>query len=273
MQKLRYLKLFLTGVSGFVIFLGLAPAGASSANISHAYHASGTIANGSIVSLDQERSDYVQLANVNNGALIDGVVIASNDSLLAVDPSNTTIQVATSGTVNTLVSTLNGDISVGDRISVSPFNGVGMKSLPGSHVIGLSETAFNSSVSGASKQVVHDKYGKASDIWLGYVQVSIAIGTDNSTSNTQQLNSLQKLAKNLTGRTVSTIRVATSMAIAIATVLVLAILVYASIYGSIMSVGRNPLAKYTIFRTLGSVLGMALLVASVASITIFYLLR
>jgi hypothetical protein len=119
MRRSHTLRLFVTGTIGLLIALGLAPVGASSANISHSYSATTSITNGSLVSLDPVHSGYVQLANVTNGTRLLGVAVASNDSLLAVDATQGTIQVATSGVANTLVSTLNGNIDVGDRISVS----------------------------------------------------------------------------------------------------------------------------------------------------------
>ncbi len=83
--------------------------------------------------------------------------MAANDSLLAVDETDGGVQVATSGNAKALVSTVNGDIAVGDQIGVSPFNGVGMKAAPGSRVIGLAQTAFKTGAKGASNQEVTDK--------------------------------------------------------------------------------------------------------------------
>jgi hypothetical protein len=263
----------LTGVVGLLALLSLSPVGAASANISHSYHASGSIANGSIVSLDPNRADYVQSANVTNGSRLSGVAVASNDSLLAVDAATGMTQVATSGTVTTLVSNLNGTIAVGDQIAVSPVNGVGMKALPGSYVIGLAQTAFDGSNSGAQTEQITDKSGKAVQVRVGDISLSLAVGRDNAAADGVQLNSLQKLAQNLTGRTVSTVRVVVSLVVAFVALLSLVTLIYASIYGSIISIGRNPLAKYAVFRTLRSVLGMAVLTAVIASLTIFFLLR
>jgi hypothetical protein len=251
---------------------GLAPAGASSANISHSYGANGTIKNGSIVSLDPNRSSYVVPANVDNGSQLLGVAVADNDSLIAVDATPSTVQVATSGIASTLVSTLNGDIKVGDQVAVSPFNGVGMKAEPGSRVIGLAQTAFNSGTDGATAETVKTKDGRSQGVKVGYLRVNIAIGT-NANVLTDNLNSLQKVVQSVTGHTVPTARIIISMAVAIIAMLALITLVYASIYGSIVSIGRNPLAKYAVFRTLGSVLGLALLTAVIASLTIFFLLR
>ena len=253
--------------------LGLAPASASSANISHSYRATSSIANGSIVSLDSSQSGYVQPANADNGSRLLGVAVSSTDSLLAVDPTAGAVQVATSGSVNTLVSTINGNINVGDQVAVSAFDGVGMKTLLGAHVIGVAQTAFSASSSGATAQQVTNKSGQKSSVQLGYVRISIAIGTDTSSGGNANVSGLQKIAKSLTGHTISNTRIIISLAIAIVALLVLIILIYASIYGSIISIGRNPLAKYAVFRTLGVVLLMALLTTGIAGVTIFFLLR
>jgi hypothetical protein len=258
----------------FLFVSGLAPAGASSANISHSYHANGSIPNGSIVSLDPATADYVVAASTESGSRLLGVAVASDDSLLAVDASDSLTQVATSGNASVLVSTLNGPIKVGDHIAVSPFKGVGMKSLPGAHVVGLAQTTFDGTADATSQQVT-DKNGKTSQIEIGFVRISIAIGTDNSaaSNDAQKLNGLQQFAKSLTGHVVSTARIIISLIIALVTFVSLAILIYASIYGSIISVGRNPLAKYAVFRTLSSVLAIAALTAAVAGGTIFLLIR
>lgn len=272
MRTLRTLggsRLIITGVVGLLVVLGLGPAGASSANISHSYRSNSSLPNGSIVSLDADQSDYVVAANTTNGARLLGVVVASNDSLLAVDATNGKLQVATSGTASTLVSTLNGSIKVGDQISVSPFTGVGMKSSPGAYIIGLAQT----DLADTSQREVTDKNGQTQQIEVGYVRLTIGIGTDATAGSGEKLNSLQKFAKGLTGKTISTVRVVLSLVIAIVALLALITLIYASIYGSIISIGRNPLAKYAVFRTLGSVLGMAVLTAGIATITIFMLLR
>jgi hypothetical protein len=274
MKQLRPLRLLLAGLATSLVALGLAPAGASSANISHSYHSTSSIPNGSIVSLDPSRTDYVQLSNIDNGNRLLGIAVAKDDSLLAVDPADGAVQVATSGNATVLVSTLNGAIGVGDQIAVSPFNGIGMKASSGSRVIGLAQTAFNSSSAGATSQQITDKTGKTAAVQVGYTRVTIGIGTNNTAANgNEKLNGLQKLARSLTGHTVSTPRVIVSLVVATVALIALITLIYASIYGSIISIGRNPLAKYAVFRTLGSVLGMAALTAVIAGLTIFFLLR
>lgn len=254
--------------------MGLSPVGASSANISHSYGVKEVVASGSLVSLDPSHPNFVVLANTANGQQLLGVAVAANDSLLAVGNATDTgmIQVATSGTVSALVSNVNGPINVGDQVSVSPFNGVGMKATgTSSQIVGLAQTAFNNSTVGGTPEKVTDKNGNTTEIKVGYIKLGMAIGSGSS--GTAGLNALQRLAKSLTGHTVSTARALISFVIAVVSSLAIVVLIYASIYGSIISVGRNPLAKYAVFRSLAAVLGMAALIAIVSSVTIFLLLR
>jgi len=271
MRWIRGLRL-LVGVSLFALVIaGLDPASASSANISHSYHSSSSIANGSIVSLDPSQTDYVQAANTSNGAQLLGVAVNSDDSLLAVDATDGLTQIATSGNANTLVSTLNGPIKVGDQIAVSPFNGIGMKAAPGSRIIGLSQTAFDAQSQDAKSLPVTDKSGKQTNLSVGFVRITISVGTANSSA--QSGSALQRFARSLTGHTVSTARVVIGLVVALVALAALITLTYASIYGSIISIGRNPLAKFAVFRTLTSVLVIAGATAILASITIYLLLR
>lgn len=273
MRKISRARLLFSGIGIALFVMGLSPVGAASANISHSYSAKSAITSGSLVSLDPLRPNFVVLANSSNGQKLIGVAVAENDSLLAVYNSSgtDTVQVATSGTANTLVSSLNGAIKVGDKVSVSPFNGVGMKASAGLQIIGLAQTSFDESTVGGAAEKVTDKNGKVSQIRVGYIKLSIAIGNDSTGEN--QLNAIQRLAQSISGHKVSTTRAIFGFLVAIVASVGIVVLIYASIYGGIISIGRNPLAKYAVFRSMASVFGMAGLIALVASLTVFLLLR
>jgi len=211
-------------------------------------------------------------ASVDNGSQLLGVAVNGDESLIAVDTAPGAVQVATTGTAPVLVSTLNGDIEVGDQVAVSPFNGVGMKAEPGSRVIGLAQTTFSGDTQGATTETVKTRDDHSRSVQVGYLRASIAIGT-NATVLTNDLNALQKIVHSVTGRTIPTIRIVISVVVATIALLALITLVYASIYGSIVSIGRNPLAKYAVFKALGSVVGLALLTVVISGLTIFFLLR
>ena len=273
-MRKRYMRLVASVIIVALGAISLASADAASADLSRAYHTSVSIHNGSIVSLDPQHSGYVEPATTDNGARLVGVIVASQDSLLAIDTANSTVQVAISGSVNALVSSVNGNIKVGDQISVSPFDGVGIEAVPGNHVIGVAQTAFDSSTEGATTEPVKDKSGVTHQLKIGYVRLAIAISNGSGTGlGGSQANFLQKLIKSLTGHTISTVRILLSLVVGMVVLVSLVTLIYASIHGSIISVGRNPLAKSAIFRTLTSVMVMALITVTVACVTIYYLLR
>jgi hypothetical protein len=261
-----------TGVVAFLLLAGLSIAAAATANISKSFNSDGAIPNGSIVSLDAHRPGYVQLANTGNNSRLIGVAVDKDDSLLAADSAAGKAQVAISGNALVLASTLNGDISVGDQLGASPFSGVAMKAPPGVRTVGLAQTALNKSSEGAEPKTVTDKDGKKKTITAGYVWASLTIGSSASIK-VDELNNLQKAVKALTGHTVSPLRATASLVIAIMTILILVTLIYSSIYGGIISIGRNPLAKYALFRAIGTALGLALLITAVSGLVIFLLLR
>ena len=142
--------------------------------------------------------------------------------------------------------------------------------------MGLAQTELNSSSTGAQKQTVKDASGKDITIYVGLVRVTLGAGSSTASgtnSESQQLNPFQKIAKNLTGHTVSTWRVVLSLIIIIVAIISLITLTYAAIFGSIISVGRNPLGAHNVFKTLWLVLGMAILIAIVGGAAVFFLMK
>lgn len=272
MNSWRLVRACLTGVSSLLILLSVSGASASSPNISHSFFTSQDIPNANLVVLSTKKLNFVEFANTSNQSSLMGITVSSTDSLLAFDPDSAKIQVATSGTALLLVSDVNGSVKVGDQVSVSPFNGIGMRAEQGTYVIGLAQTGFNSKSPGATTRTVKDKDGNSKQIHVGYAKVSIAIG-EYISSNGKDPNFLQKVFKSLTGHTIATWRIIASIVVALMTGIAIITLIYASIYGGIISIGRNPLAKSIIFRALSSVLVMSLLVALIGGLLIYLMLR
>lgn len=243
----------------------------AAAAISQAFTAQGPIPNGSLVSLVSGQSNIITTADTSNDNRLVGVAVATSASLLAVNPSSDTIQVATAGTATVLVSTYNGDIKVGDAVSVSPLSGIGMKAGPGLPTVGVANSGFSSGSSGATKRTVTGPGGKALRVVIGYVTVRTALGSGSN--GAAGLNLLQRQVVNLTGHTLSTTRIIVSLVVAVMALASLVTLTYASIYASIISIGRNPLAKYAVLRNLRLVLVVGLLAAAITSVTLVLLLR
>lgn len=257
---------------GIIIASG-ALASAASANISHPYRGSKDIMPGNLVSLDSKQDNFVEPANLNTENRLVGIAVGDNDSLVAIDADSNRIQIATSGEATALVSDLNGSIRSGDQIAVSPFSGIGMKAQPGSRIIGLAQSALSGDAARITTKEVTDRDGKKKTIKVGYIRVSIAIGSVPNVQDEGQRNAIQRLARSLTGRDVSAVRLVISTFIAVIALVALVTLVYTSVYGTIIAIGRNPLAKASIFRALISVIGLVILTAGVALGAIYLIIR
>lgn len=239
---------------------------AASSTISHAYNTAGSIAAGDIVGIVAQNT--VKATNASSKNLV-GVVVDTDQSLVSINGADNQVQVATSGTATVNVSTLNGDIKAGDQVAASAITGFGMLAAPGSHVIGLANSSFTSHTSGAQPESITDTTGRVHHIYAGTIPVTIAI----TTAPVVQLNGLQQFAKSLTGHTISTTRIIFAIVVSVVAIALLVVLVYGSIFGSIISIGRNPLSKGIIQRSLLGVLIMAGFVALVATVVVFLLLR
>lgn len=229
-------------------------AAAAGQNLSKSYHTVHALQLGSIVSLDKSRKGYVKAANTASAEALLGVVVAADNSLVAIDPNENLVQVVTAGDVKVLVSTINGTIKRGDKVAASPLSGIGMRSGPGSKIVGVALENFDENAEGVEKVQIKDRAGVTHAVKLGSVKVAISVGTD--TEGVDELNNsvLQRLAYSLVGHKVSTARLVISVVIAAITLVALVVLLYASIYGSLISIGRNPLARGSVLRGLVFVL-------------------
>jgi len=249
-----------------------AVASATTASLSRSYTSDTEIEPGSIVSLTTLDSKTVTLANTTNSDKIIGVAVGDTGAVIAVNPDSDKVQITTSGLADVLVSDMNGDIKQGDKVAVSPFDGIGMKSGAGERIIGLAQTGFTADSKPLSTREVIDKQGKKRTLRIAKVQINVIIGNDDD-SGSANLNGLQKLVKSVTGRVVPTVRIVISLLIAVVTITTLIIMIYSAIYGSIVSIGRNPLAKDSIFQALKQVVWIAAMALFVGLAFIFLLLR
>lgn len=265
------LKFILIGLASCLVVFILTPASASSANISRAYHSTKPISAGSLLSLDPAKSGYVQPANTDNAARLLGIAVRSGDSLLAVNAGLGTVQVATSGIANALVSNLNGNIKIGDQISSSPFDGIGMKAQANSKIIGLALSSFSLASVGTQQKTVTDSAGNKRQISVGSISINIALSSLGSTN--QNITGLQKVVKSLTGKVIPTERIVIAVIITGVTLISLIALIYGSVYSTIISVGRNPLAQNAIYRSTVGVIIMTAILAAVSIIVVLLLLN
>lgn len=238
--------------------------------ISQSYAADEQMTIGSIASLVENTSDRVELSNNNNAENVLGVVISPDSSLLSVsNGANTKVQIATAGTLQVLVSDINGIIQRGDHITASPIDGVGMKATSNVRVVGIAQ----GNLSGGNKQTYKDKDGKEQSVTLGEIPVLVSVAYYfKEPDKTIIPATVQNMANALAGRNVSTTPVLISLAIFIVTIVVVVSIIYSMVRNGIISVGRNPLSQSAVYRNIIQMSALVLTILGIAMAAIYLVL-
>lgn len=242
----------------------------NTSGISQGFHTKETnIVTGALMSLDPNDKDSVVLANTDRVAGLVGVV--GDKSLLALSNNTPEVQVAIGGTTEVLVSDINGVIHAGDRITASPIDGIGMKAVSSTQVVGTAQNGFN--LQDASARTVADATGAQHTVHIGLVSVQINVSYYSPDTNQSIVPPfLQQLANYLAGgRQVSILRIIASLFVFLLAFVSITALLVTSVRSSIISIGRNPLSEVAVRKGLLEV-GLTSIGILLGSVAIIYLI-
>lgn len=243
-----------------------------------AYAAETRIDVGSIVQLTGSEANRVKVATKAELQNMFGVAVDRNQMLVTTSNNlKNETYVAASGTYTTLVSTEGGAISVGDYLTMSSIDGVAMKAgTDESTVFGRANQNFDGKGIVLGTADVKDTSGNvAKKVQLGSVPVTIDIKhnpNDQSTkANLPEI--LERIGETIAQKEVNPIRIYLSIAILIVTVAAAIVMLYSGIRNSVVSIGRNPMSKKSIFRALVQVILTSLLILIIGVFAVYLLLR
>lgn len=245
------------------------------------YGADGKLQFGTIVQLKEDNAKNVVPAS--NKALNKMLGVVVDPHLLSVTLSDPSLQnetyVATSGTFDVLVSTQAGTIQEGDYITMSALDGVGMKA--GEYedqpmVFGRAAGGFDGKSSSlGSVTLQYDSGSDTETVQLGLIPVVINIQrnpNDRSTKpNLPQL--LERVGKVIAERHVSAFRIYLSIVVMGLSIIVALVTLYSGVKNAVISIGRNPLTKKSIFRGLLEVILTGFLILIVGLFAVYLLLK
>lgn len=228
------------------------------------------IAVGAVVGFTPNSQSSIQLSNTDRVTQMVGVV--GNKPLIELSENGKEVQVVISGATQTLVSDINGDVKAGDKITASPINGVGMKAVDSSLVVGTAQSDL-SKVKTTTKSV-KDKQGQSVDVKVGLmpVQINVTYYVAPDEQKTFLPPFLQALANSVAGKDVSPVRVIVSSVVLVFGFIAIAVLLYSSTRSSIISIGRNPLSEGAVRKSLFEVGATALGILLVMLIAIYLVL-
>jgi hypothetical protein len=275
-KQIRQIQRFvLLALFGLVM---LFPGIVSAQTVSQGYGVTGVVQKGMIVMLDPKDSRKVQALTNKTDKAMHGVVVSANDTVVSLggDSSNAQVYVASNGKYDALVSNQNGAIKSGDIISISALDGIGMKADSRQGVIlGKALSGFDGTKNVSGNAALTTSAGKK-DVAIGFIQIDIGISRNPlavSVSGPPVPAFLRKSGDSIAGKPVSTVRLYVSLAILLITIFMTGSLLYGGVRSSLVSIGRNPLAKKSILRGLIQVVVLGLIVFVIGLIAIYLLLK
>lgn len=223
--------------SGLGLLLPIVHAQDESA-ISLGFLADTSIADGALVSFKQDQADSVQPATRESAQRLAGV--AATETLVTLNEEEGKTQVIISGTALVLVSDINGDVKTGDKITISPIEGVGMRATDSGQVVGTAQADFSEISS--QTQMVKDRAGEEQTVRIGRLPVQVNIAYYAAPTSQLLPPFIQNIADSVAGKPVSLVRVLLAASVLLVGATSIFVLLYSSTRSGIASIGRNPLA-------------------------------
>ena len=278
----KMVKLFRTlgilAVLALVLFAPMSAFAASSTagDVAQSYSADSAVRQGMIVALNQQDPSKVDPLSSSNISDMFGVVISASAAPLTLSGTTTNqVYVATDGQYPVLVSNQNGPIRVGDYISISGLDGIGMKAQgTESTVLGKALSSFNGT-SNATSTATISHGGSTTTVGIGIINVTIAVANNPNQSHSSGgvPGFLSTASTSIANKPVSTPRIYLSVGVLVITAFIAGSLLYSGVKNGLVSIGRNPLAKRYIFRSLLQVVLVSIIVFILGLFAVYLLLR
>lgn len=227
---------------------------------------------GALVSLVPGTKGSIEFANSDNTDQLIGVV--GDKPLVSLSSGAAETQVVISGVTPTIVSDVNGDIKIGDKITTSPIDGIGMKATTSTRIIGVAQDDFSNIEN--RELTLNDRGGVAQKIRAGTLPVQVNVthyAVPEENNHLLLPPFLQQLANSVAGREVPIARVVIALIILLAGFISTGILLYSSVQSSIISIGRNPLSESAVGKSMLRVGLTALGILLVMLFSIYFVLK
>ena len=243
------------------------------------YGADTTFDTGTIVQLTGKDAKQVKVATQAELQNMFGVTVDRNQ--LPVTLSNENLKnevfVAATGTYNVLVSTQAGNIATGDYVTLSSVNGVAMKAgTEEETVFGRANAPFDGKGVTLGTTVLKDTSGKTNKtVTIGLIPVTIDIKSNPNEKSTkvEVPEFLERIGQAIAEKEVSPIRIYLSMGIAAVSLIAAIAVIYSGVRSGMISIGRNPMTKKSIFRALLEIILTSIVILIIGLFAVYLLLK
>lgn len=234
---------------------------------------------GTIVQLTGKNANRVKIATQAELQNMFGVVVDRNQLSLTLSSEGMENEafVAVSGTYNVLVSTQGGPIAAGDYVTLSSISGVAMKaSTEQKTVFGRAAGSFDGKGVTLGTAPLKDTSGKTTQtVTLSSIPVTIDIKRNpnekSTKANVPEL--LERAGQAIAEKPVSPVRIYLSMGITAVSLIAAIAVLYAGVRSGMISIGRNPMSKKSIFRALLEVILTSFVILVIGLFAVYLLLK
>ncbi len=243
------------------------------------YAAASVLQIGTVVQLAPGASDKVAAATKKSVQQMYGVVVDPHQLTVTISSSGVANEtyVATSGTFPVLVSNEAGAIQAGDFVTASSVDGIAMDAgTDGTTVLGRVVAGFDGKTNAIGSTQLKDSSGRAiKTVSFGIIPVSISIerNPDIKSTKVNLPPVLQRIGLAVAEKPISPVRLYLSIAITVASIIIAIVILQAGVRNAVISMGRNPLGKKTIFHGLLEIILTAILVVIVGLFAVYLLLK
>ncbi len=229
---------------------------------------------GMLMSLTANTGVVEPASNRNDTSLVG--VIAPDDAAFDIQPGQ--VSVKTDGVASTLISTLGGDIRVGDRIGVSSLVGVGAKLKGNGWIVGIAQSSLDAKTKGAAPSTVIDSKGSKHQVYVTSLPLLIKVTYYSVSSKAANKSSsvpdpIQAAADTVAGKHASILALLLSFFLLAIGVMAAGLIVNAAIRGGFLAISRQPLTKVIILRKVALAFGVALVILILVFAGAFVILR
>ena len=248
----------------------------SAQTVTQGYGSDEILQRGMLVSLKDGDATKVEPADSDNIKRLHGIVVDPNDAPVTLSNETQKTFVATVGRYEALVSDENGTIKQGDYITVSSVRGIGKRTDTKSiNVIGKALQDFDGKTDVLSTTDLKDNGGVSQKVNIGRIKLDIGIGA-NPLAKPEDVNLpgfLKRATESIAQKTVSPVRVYLSLAILVAAIAIAGSMLYAGVRSSMISIGRNPLSKQSITKSLMQIIITSFIVFIIGIFGVYLLLK
>lgn len=262
----------LTSFTGVCLLLGILQT-VSAQDITQGYSTDESLRNGMLVGLDPDDASKVSAVNNDSIDRLYGVVADPTAAPFALSDEDSEVQVAIIGKYYVLVTDSNGPIKSGDNLSTSSLSGFAQKSSDQqAKIVGKSLQDFIPSEGSQVLSTSTDSTGASVNIGKVLAYITVAKNPDKITQ--QNLPGfLSKAGESVANKPVSPARLYVSLLILVIVTLIAGSLIYSSVRSSITAIGRNPLSKRTITKSLIQVVTIAFLILLSGLFAVYLILK